>query len=154
MKLKDLIERQDLQGNEKLHAAYLQLSALLKELADKQLSDKAIISINNVIEVLNAIPDSDKGFRTEIRKKQQSILQIIEKENKLVTKNHYRNTWLVMGMATIGVPLGIAFGLSLQNMAFLGIGIPIGMGIGIAIGAEMDKKALKEGRQLDIELKH
>jgi hypothetical protein len=31
-----------------------------------------------------------------------------------------------------------------------GIGIPIGVIIGMAIGAGMDKKAFKEGRQLDI----
>ncbi len=32
------------------------------------------------------------------------------------------------------------------------LGIPIGMGIGIAMGSGMDKKAFKEGRQLDIEV--
>lgn len=31
--------------------------------------------------------------------------------------------------------------------------IPLGMAIGIAIGAGMDKKALEEGRQLDIEIR-
>ena len=31
--------------------------------------------------------------------------------------------------------------------------MPLGMAIGIAIGAGMDKKALEEGRQLDIEIR-
>ena len=77
----------------------------------------------------------------------------MEKEHKMVTKNHYRNTWLAQGMAAFGIPLGVAFGTSLGNMAYLGIGLPIGMAIGSAVGKRMDKKALEEGRQLDLELK-
>ena len=38
-------------------------------------------------------------------------------------------------------------------MAFLAIGIPLGMAIGIGLGTGMDKKALEEGRQLDIEIR-
>lgn len=60
--------------------------------------------------------------------------------------------WLAVGMAAIGIPFGVVFGISLDNMSFLGIGIPIGMGIGIAIGTAMDKKARDEGRQLDLEV--
>ena len=56
-------------------------------------------------------------------------------------------------MTTFGLPIGAALGLSLGNMAFLGIGLPVGMSIGLGIGASMDKKAFEEGRQLDIELK-
>jgi hypothetical protein len=37
-------------------------------------------------------------------------------------------------------------------MSYLSIGLPIGLGIGIAIGTSMDQKALKEGRQLDVEI--
>jgi hypothetical protein len=39
-------------------------------------------------------------------------------------------------------------------MAFIAIGLPIGMVIGIGIGTGMDKKALAEGRQIDVELKY
>jgi hypothetical protein len=39
-------------------------------------------------------------------------------------------------------------------MAFLGVGLPIGMAIGLAVGTGMDKKALAEGRQIDIEIKY
>ncbi|MBT8222071.1 MAG: hypothetical protein KJN96_02760 [Eudoraea sp.] len=59
---------------------------------------------------------------------------------------------MALGMAVFGVPMGVAFGAALDNMAFLGIGIPIGMAIGIAIGTAMDEQAKKEGRQLDIDL--
>ena len=71
-----------------------------------------------------------------------------------MTKNHYRNTWLALGMAAFGIPLGVAFGMSLRNLAFLGIGLSIGLAIGIAVGTGMDKKAFEEGRQMDLEIKH
>ncbi len=78
----------------------------------------------------------------------------MEKELKIVPRNYYRTTWMVIGMAAFGIPMGAAFGASLGNMAFIGIGLPIGMAIGISVGMGMDKKALKEGRQLDLEIKH
>jgi hypothetical protein len=52
-------------------------------------------------------------------------------------------------MSAFGLPLGVAFGAALGNMAFLGIGLPIGMSIGIALGNGMDTKAKNEGRQLE-----
>ncbi len=83
---------------------------------------------------------------------------MIEKELKLVTKNHYRNTWLALGMAAFGIPLGVAFGTSLGNIAFIGIGLPNGLpnglAVGIAVGTGMDKKAFEEGKQMDLEIKH
>jgi drug/metabolite transporter (DMT)-like permease len=89
-----------------------------------------------------------------MKKTQTQIIKLIEKKHKLVTKNHYRNTWLAIGMAVFGIPLGVAFGTSLGNMALLGIGLPIGMAIGMGVGTGMDKKALEEGRQLDLEIKY
>ena len=71
-----------------------------------------------------------------------------------MTKNHYRNTWLALGMAAFGIPLGVAFGTSSGNMGLIGIGLPIGMVIGMAVGSGMDKKAVESGRQLDLEIKY
>ncbi len=88
-----------------------------------------------------------------MRSAELRILKLIEKEQKLVPKNTYRNRWMAIGMSVFGVPIGVAFGASLGNMAFLAIGIPIGMAIGIGLGTGMDKKALEEGRQLDIEIR-
>ena len=79
------------------------------------------------------------------------IIELLEKKHKIVPKKFYLNRWLALGMAVFGVPLGVVMGSSLGNMAFIGTGIPIGMVIGMALGADMDKKALKEGRQMDIE---
>lgn len=39
-------------------------------------------------------------------------------------------------------------------MGLIGIGLPIGMVIGMAVGSDLDKKAVKSGRQLDVEIKH
>ena len=79
---------------------------------------------------------------------------MIEKEHKLVTKNHYRNTWLANGMTVFGLPIGVVFGTSLDNMGFLGIGLPLGMAIGMAVGNSMDEKAFESGKQLDVEIKY
>jgi hypothetical protein len=87
-----------------------------------------------------------------IRRTQSRILILIEKELKLVTKNHYRNTWLAVGMSAFGLPIGVVFGAILENMAFIGIGLPLGMAIGIAVGTAMDKKASENGKQLDLEI--
>jgi len=58
---------------------------------------------------------------------------------------------MALGMSIFGVPMGLIFGNSLDNMGFMAIGIPIGMVIGMGIGAGMDKKAEVKGRQLDYE---
>jgi hypothetical protein len=44
------------------------------------------------------------------------------------------------------------FGIGLDNMAFLGLGLPIGLAIGAVLGLRMDKKAFEEGRQLDVKI--
>jgi len=80
------------------------------------------------------------------------ILKLLEKEMKVVPKNHYRNLWLAVGMSAIGVPIGLVFGLCLGNIGLLGTGLPIGMAIGMVFGSNMDNKAFKEGRQLDMEV--
>ena len=124
------------------------------ELRRKELTNETVNSINDRIARINSVTGSEKELRKQIKNTQSGIIKLIEKEHKLVTKNHYRNTWLVVGMAVFGIPLGVAFGASLGNMAFLGIGLPIGMAIGSAVGTAMDKKAFEEGRQIDLEIKH
>ena len=75
-----------------------------------------------------------------------------EKELKLVTKNHYRNTWLAIGMV-MGIVFGSSFGSSSGNTSLVALGIPIGITIGIAIGTSKDKEAKDNGLQLDLEIK-
>ena len=56
-------------------------------------------------------------------------------------------------MSALGLPLGLIYGLSMGNLGLIGIGLSIGMATGIVLGTKMDKKAQKEGRQLDVEVK-
>lgn len=154
MEIKEFLNRPGMDQNEKLMTAYTQFDKLLSELKKRDLSDECVQKINDDIDQLNAYSESDKGLKKMIAKSQACILTLLEKEHKLVVKNHYRNTWMSLGMAAFGVPLGVVFGLSLGNLAFLGIGLPIGMVIGMAMGSEMDKKAQEAGRQIDLELSY
>lgn len=137
----------------KLSIIYTQLSALLSELRKKELPHKIIESINQDIETINATPLTGNEFRKLVKQKQTNILKLVEKELKIVPKNHYRNIWLLLGMSAFGLPIGVALGLSIGNIGLLAIGLPIGMAIGIAVGTAMDKKAIEEGRQLEVEIK-
>ena len=91
----------------------------------KELPNEIINSVISDIEEVNSFTKSEKVLRNLIRITQSRIIKLIEKELKLVTKNHYRNIWLAIGM-------------------------PI---FGIAISTGLDKKACEERRQLDLEIK-
>lgn len=153
MKINELYQISGIDKNVKLVETYLQFEKLLVELRKKELPIEVVVSINRDIEELNSISTSGVELRKMVRKKQSRIITLLEKELKLVPKNYYRNLWLVIGMAGFGIPLGVAFGTSLGSTANYGIGFPIGMAIGIAVGSVMDKKAFKEGRQIDLEIK-
>jgi len=137
--------------HKRLRKAYALFGRLLSELRKKELPEDLVRDINRDIDKLNAIPVADKDFKKQLMRTQATLLDHLEKELKIVTKNNYRNRWTGIGIA-LGVPFGVAFGTALGNMAFIGIGIPIGLAIGVGIGTDMDKKAAKEGRQLDIEI--
>lgn len=154
MNIIELKERQNISDNIVLSRIYNQFRELLKELKNKELPHTIIESVNQDIEELNSASLTDNELKKLVKQKQTRIIKLIEKELKIVPKNHYRNLWLAVGMSAFGLPIGVAFGLSMSNMGLLAIGLPIGMGIGIAVGSGMDKKASQEGRQLDIEIKY
>jgi len=79
-----------------------------------------------------------------------SLLGYLEKAHGLVPPRHYQNQWMALGMTAFGLPLGFAFGLVLDNMAFLGIGIPLGLSIGLSLGSARDKQAARQGRRLEM----
>ncbi|MNR38502.1 hypothetical protein D3C85_1566120 [compost metagenome] len=93
-------------------------------------------------------------FKKLIKQEQTAILKHVEKAHKIAPKNYYRNLWMLLGFTAFGLPIGVSFGLSIGNIGLMGVGLPIGMAIGAAVGSSMDKKALSEGRQLDIEIKY
>lgn len=142
-----------LKSDIKLNNAFIQLQQLIKTLNQKKVPSDLIAKINSEISEINSSSLSGNTLRNLIKQKQLKIIKLIEKELKIVPINYYRNLWLALGMSAFGLPIGVALGLSLGNIALLGIGLPIGMAVGISIGTAMDKKAKEEGRQLDIELK-
>ncbi|UQD55520.1 hypothetical protein [Flavobacterium sp. K5-23] len=151
MNLIELKERQNISNNIKLNKIYIHFGNILKELDKKGLPLNIIENINQDIEELNSSSLAHNDLSKLVKKKQTNILRVIEKELKIVTKNHYRNLWLALGMSVFGLPLGVAFGLMVGNLGLLALGLPFGMLIGIAVGSKMDKKALEENRQLNIE---
>lgn len=154
MNIIELKERQNISDNIKLNRIYVQFGELLKELSKKDLPQKIIESINLDIEELNSTSLTSNDFIKLTKQKQTKIIKVIEKELKIVPKNFYRNIWLALGMSAFGLPIGVAFGLSVGNIGLLAIGLPIGMAIGMAVGSRMDKKAFEESRQLNIEIKY
>jgi len=153
MEIIQLMVRPELEQVKKWHTKYTEFVKLMDELRKRDLAPEHVNPINQRIAFLNSFTGSNQALLKQVRDAELRILKLIEKELNLVPKNSYRTRWMVIGMSAFGVPLGMAFGAALGNMAFLAIGIPIGMSIGIAIGTGMDKKAFAEGRQIDIEIR-
>ncbi|HRR04209.1 MAG TPA: hypothetical protein P5134_07295 [Bacteroidales bacterium] len=152
MKFHELNHRPD-DENLKLNEIFSQFRQLLAELENREIPDEIVTSINNDIDEINSITVIGNELQKEIERRLQRIIKLLEKNLKLVPKNYYRNLWMILGIAVFGIPIGVILGASLDNMAYLAIGLPIGLVIGIGVGAVMDQKALKKGRQLDIEIK-
>ena len=144
--MKNLIERNDISENLKAQKAYIKFAELLRELKFKDLPNETVNLVNDELDNLNLISTTDKKFFSLIKDKENKILRLIENKHKIVPINYYRNLWMILGMSSFGIPLGVAFGFSVGNLALLGIGIPIGMAIGIGFGTYLDKKAKEEGR--------
>ncbi|SHE43318.1 hypothetical protein [Chryseobacterium takakiae] len=137
----------------KTQALYDQFQQLLNELGKNKISPETAEKINRGTAVINSTNLRDKDLYKLLKQKQNDIIKILEKEHKIVPKNYYRNLWMAVGMGAFGVPIGVAFGLLIHNIALLSIGLPIGLGIGVVVGSSLDKKAEAEGRQLDVEIK-
>lgn len=152
MDIKKLNARPGHANDQKFMKLFEKLESLLDELRAKTLSGHLVKQVNLRIDQINAMQDGDKKLIKELRKTPALILNATEKEMKLVAKNYYRNTWLVIGLSAFGLPLGVAFSVSINNMSFIGAGMPFGMLIGMAYGKSMDKKAKSEGRQLEFEV--
>ena len=154
MIMKKLIERQHILENTKVISRYHQLGELLNALEKRELPNEIVGFIDQHIELLNSISDSEKYFAKTIKEKENEILKYMEKKINVVPKNHYRKRWLSLGVGAFGLPIGVTIGSVSGNMGMLGAGLPIGLGIGSVVGSNMDKKAFNEGRQLDFEIKH
>ena len=153
MKIVELKKPEGLKNASDLDKHYNKVNALIHELDKKNLPPTTLAFINQEIQELNATALTGNSFKKLLLRKRTNIIKRVEKEHKIVPKNYYRDLWLALGMAAFGLPLGAAFGASMGNMGLMGLGLPIGLAIGLALGTGMDDKALKEGRQLNIEIK-
>jgi hypothetical protein len=79
-----------------------------------------------------------------------ALLAHLKKAHGLVPPGYYRSEWMAIGMAAFGIPIGVAFGVAVDNTAFVGIGLPIGLAIGLSLGGAKDKEAARKGLQLDM----
>src|SRR6056297_2717024 len=98
---------ESLQKDVKLSKIANQFELLIEELKRKKLPDNLVQFINSKIEEINSINDSSKKLKSQIKKNQSKIIEQVEKKIKIVPKNHYRNTWLALGLAVFGVPIGV-----------------------------------------------
>jgi hypothetical protein len=149
MPLTVLIPRSSFGENPKLAKAAHNLSTLLTAIDQKSIPESQEQHISEIIAGLNNFPGPDPELLKALKTGQKAILKLLEKTLKIVPESYYQTLWLVLGMSAFGIPLGVAFGIALGNIALLGIGLPIGMGIGIAVGTYLDNKAKNEGLQLD-----
>lgn len=147
------LKRRFIAADTPLYNMYMQLNQFLVELNKKKIPDSIVNQINKEVEELNNITDSD-GLQKLVKQKQSILVRLLEKELKMVPINYYRNLWIALGMTAFGIPLGVAFGASLGNFALFALGVPVGLAIGLGVGMQLDKKALKEGRQLAVEMKY
>ncbi|NNJ89609.1 MAG: hypothetical protein HKP53_09415 [Eudoraea sp.] len=127
----------------------MRFKKLTDDLKSKELPADIVDKLNERIEILNACYHTDKDFARTLRKCQSSILNTLEKELKMVPKNHYQTQWMGMGMVVFVMPIVIALSAGIDNYGMIGAGIAIGIGIGLAVGMEMDRKAKDQGRQLN-----
>lgn len=138
------IKTQD-QLKKKDQNAIKHFNELIDALNDKSLDQE---NVDYIKEHITAI-EENLSYNT-IKKKESKILDYIKDKKGYVAKNHYMSLWIALGMSAIGVPIGVAIGLALDQLGFMGIGIGSGLAMGIGIGSAKDNKAKQEGKQLPI----
>ncbi|SFT90756.1 hypothetical protein SAMN05216474_3087 [Lishizhenia tianjinensis] len=149
MKLHHLKDRKSFSGHREKQK-FQRLQKLVVTLNKYSLSEELVVLINKEIDLLNGIENHPRIFKRQLRVSQNRILSKLERKAKIVTKHHYRNMWLALGLGVFGVPIGVVLSSVLDNSGLIGVGFPFGMLIGIVLGNQMDKKAAAKGNQIDI----
>ncbi|MEQ9188836.1 MAG: hypothetical protein RLP15_13970 [Cryomorphaceae bacterium] len=150
--LHQIADLSEIKEGSKAYKRLQKLRRFIAEIEKHPVPEEISELINQQIDVLNAHHGTQNQVGKAILRCQRKLLDLAVRKLKLTPRNYHRNVWTGLGMAVFGVPLGISFGLSMQNMGLLGIGIPVGLVIGIALGAAMDRKAKERGNQLDVDM--
>ena len=144
--IENLKNRAELSQNKKYVKASSKMQELIIALNKKEIPEEFIGTINEDIKKLNSFFGTDKQVIKLLKKTTAKILKFVDTKLKLVSKHHYRSIGMVMGML-----FGPIVTLPFDALGYSGLGMILGMAIGIAIGTNLDAKAAKEGKQLDVE---
>ena len=151
MKFIELRKRLSFYQNEGLSQGYENLENLLGELTGKEIPQPLVLSINEHILLINSFSGTDAKLVKELRKSRNEILSTLQKELQVVPRNYYQRMWVAIGITAFGLPMGVVFGVILDNLACMALALPMGLLFGIIIGSSLDKKAMLSGKQLDID---
>lgn len=146
MMIEKLKTRAELSQNKKYSKASSKMKDLIVALNKKEIPDEYISIINDDIKNLNSFFGTNKQLINLTKKTASKILKFVDTKLKLVSKHHYRNIGLIMGML-----FGPILTLPINNLGYSGLGMLLGIVVGIAIGTNLDNKAKKEDKQLDVE---
>lgn len=149
--INQLKTRNNLDQTKGLDKIYDKYQALIEELNDRAIPEDLMDQVNEEVAILDEMAEPDKKLKKAVKKSYTEVLKLLREEIDLVAKNYHRQTWMVLGMTIFGVPIGVGIAAAIGNIGIFGAFLPVGMAIGIAIGSGMDKKALAEGRQLEVE---
>jgi len=144
-------ERNDRFENKKVAKAYSRIQTLINEANKKEIPAELASLINKNIEEINSFEGSDKELIKILNRTYSEIVNLLKTKLGLVTQNQYLTLWMAIGMPLFGIPAGIMWGLVLDNLAFIGLGLPMGLLVGLLIGAMKDSKAKDEGRLINVE---
>ncbi len=147
MIIKELKHIENLQPSNRLTFTYHQFQQLLSELRRREVNSEVVAFINDEIDKINAVTKSDKAIRKQMMKSQVRVLRFMEQKQKLVVRKYYIKQWIALGFGVFGFPLGIA---ALYLFGNLVIGMFLGVTIGMLVGYGLDRKAKKEGRQINM----
>ena len=152
MELTTLKQRKSAGANKKLTKSYQRVAGLLTALRQKNLDEAYLARLNEEIARFNSFSGEDKALAKMMNTFYGRTLERLPKETGYVPKGHYRTLGMSLGMAAIGLPLGVIAAFALDNLAFIALGLPIGMGVGMLLGIRKDEQARKEGKQIDLEI--
>lgn len=152
MKIICLPENRCVDGNPKVQKRINKLLFIIEALNQKQLPVETVRMLNDTISTLLDIDPRERGYSRAMYKVLVKVLEIVREKHQIVTKNYYRNYWMPIGMSVFGLPIGVAIGIAVDNMGYMGAMLPIGLVLGMAYGGQLDKKAIEENRVIDIEV--
>ena len=138
--------------NKKLTKAYDKMHRLIEALNKKDIPSKSAITINTDIKTINSFSGTEKELTRVLRKTYSRTLAFLEKELKIVAKNHYLSLGMVFGMLAGTVFSSVSWGFGSMGMgSSTGMEISLGMILGMVVGIYLDKQAEKDGKQLALE---